>query len=57
MIPIALPFLSSEKYVRLPPQPTNPPGTRDITNSLQLTGDLVNARSEPLSESSFKFKF
>jgi hypothetical protein len=43
---IALPVLSSQRHVKLPPGPTNPPGPRDITNALRLTDDLVNARSE-----------
>jgi hypothetical protein len=44
--PIALPLLSSQRHVKLPPGPMNPPGPRDITNALRLTDDLVNARSE-----------
>jgi hypothetical protein len=53
--PIILPLLSSENHVRLPPDPTNPPGPRDITNALCLTNDLLNARSEP--PLSFKFMY
>jgi len=45
---IILPLLSSQRHVKLPPEPTNPPGPRDITNALWLTNDLVNARSEHL---------
>ncbi len=45
---ITLPILSSQSHVKLPPEPTNPPGPRDITNALRLTSDLVNARSESL---------
>jgi hypothetical protein len=44
--PIALPLLSSQRHVKLPAAPMNPPGPTDITNALKLTNDLLNARSE-----------
>jgi len=53
--PINLPLLSSQKHVKLPPNPANPPSPKDIMNALWLTNDLMNARSEPLL--SFKYKY
>jgi hypothetical protein len=52
---IILPLLSSQNHVKLPTEPTNPPGPRDITNALRLTNDHVNARSEHLP--SFKHMY